>query len=54
MQFKSLAEMERNYILEVLEETNWKVSGKNSAADVLGLKRSTLRARMDKLDIRKP
>jgi len=54
VQFKSLAEMERNYILEVLEETNWKVSGKNSAAEILGLKRSTLRAKMDKLDIRKP
>jgi chemotaxis protein methyltransferase CheR len=52
--FKSLAEMERNYILKVLEETNWKVSGKNSAAEILNLNRSTLRARMDKLDIRKP
>ncbi len=54
LQFKSLTEMERNYILEVLEETNWKVSGKDSAAEVLGLKRSTLRARMEKLGIRKP
>ncbi len=54
LQFKSLTEMERSYILEVLEETNWKVSGKNSAAEILGLKRSTLRAKMDKLNIRKP
>ena len=53
-QFKSLAEMERKYLLEVLEETNWQVSGKNSAAEILGLKRSTLRAKMDKLNIRKP
>ncbi|HHB75002.1 MAG TPA: PAS domain S-box protein [Desulfobulbus sp.] len=54
LSFKSLAEMERKYILEVLEETNWKVSGKNSAAEILGLKRSTLRAKMDKLGICKP
>ncbi len=54
LQFKTLAEMERNYLLEVLEETNWKVSGKNSASEILGLKRSTLRAKMDKLNIRKP
>ncbi len=54
LQFKSLAEMERNYILKVLEETNWKVSGKNSAAEILSLNRSTLRSKMEKLDIRKP
>ncbi len=51
---KSLSEMERNYILKVLEETDWKISGKNSAAEILDLKRSTLRAKMDKLNIRKP
>jgi transcriptional regulator with GAF, ATPase, and Fis domain len=33
----------------VLEQTGWKVSGKNSAAEILGLDRSTLRARMRKL-----
>jgi transcriptional regulator with GAF, ATPase, and Fis domain len=38
----------------VLEQTGWKVSGKNSAAEILGLERSTLRARMRKLNIRKP
>jgi formate hydrogenlyase transcriptional activator len=38
----------------VLEQTHWKVSGNNSAAEILGLDRSTLRARMRKLDIRKP
>ncbi len=52
--FKSLAEMERNYITEVLQKSNWKVSGKNSASEILGLKRSTLRAKMTKLNISKP
>jgi chemotaxis protein methyltransferase CheR len=51
---RTLADVEREYILHVLEQTHWKVSGKNSAAEFLGLDRSTLRARMRKLDIRKP
>ncbi|MGB3210815.1 MAG: sigma 54-interacting transcriptional regulator [Desulforhopalus sp.] len=51
--FKTLMEIEKAYILEVLEKTNWKVSGKNSASEILGLQRSTLRARMDKYNIRK-
>ena len=50
----SLEVVERNHILRVLEQTRWKVSGKNSAAEILGLDRSTLRARMVKLNIRKP
>jgi len=51
--FKPLRDMERDYILSVLEKTGWKVSGKNSAAEILGLDRSTLRARMKKLGISK-
>ena len=52
--FPTLAEMEREYITKVLEKTKWKVSGKNSASEILGLKRSTLRARMEKYKIDKP
>jgi chemotaxis protein methyltransferase CheR len=51
---RTLADVEREYILRVLEQTHWKVSGSNSAVEILGLDRSTLRARMRKLDIRKP
>ncbi|WP_300464557.1 sigma 54-interacting transcriptional regulator [Desulfobacula sp.] len=51
---KTLEAVERDYIVRMLEQTHWKVSGKNSAAQILGLNRSTLRARMRKLDIRKP
>jgi PAS domain S-box-containing protein len=43
--------IEKKHILRVLEQTNWKVSGKNSAAEILGLDRSTLRARMIRLHI---
>ena len=51
---KTLDEVERDYIFQVLEETRWKVSGKNGASEILGLDRSTLRARMRKLGIVKP
>ncbi|MDY0350287.1 MAG: sigma 54-interacting transcriptional regulator [Desulfobulbaceae bacterium] len=53
-EFKTLRDMEREYILKVLDKTGWKVSGANSAAEILGMDRSTLRARMKKLNIRKP
>ncbi len=51
---KTLAEVERDHIVRVLEQTNWKVSGKNGAAEILGLNRSTLRARIRKLGIHQP
>ena len=50
---KTLEAVERDYIMGVLEQTHWKVSGKNSAAQILGLNRSTLRARMRRLNITK-
>jgi chemotaxis protein methyltransferase CheR len=49
---KTMEEVERNHIVRVLEQTNWKVSGPNGAAEILGLNRSTLRARMRKLNIK--
>jgi transcriptional regulator with GAF, ATPase, and Fis domain len=51
---KTLEAVEREHILHVLEQTGWKVSGKGSASEILGLDRSTLRARMTKLNIEKP
>jgi len=50
----TLETVERDHIRQVLEQTKWKVSGKNSASEILGLDRSTLRARMGKLNIQKP
>jgi transcriptional regulator with GAF, ATPase, and Fis domain len=47
----TLEERERLHILDVLEKTNWRVSGKQGAADLLGLKSTTLEARMKKLSI---
>lgn len=51
---KTLKAVERDYITQILEQTHWKVSGNNSASEILGLERSTLRARMRKLGIEKP
>jgi len=51
---ETLETVERNHIVRILHQTQWKVSGKNGAAEILGLNRSTLRARMRKLGIRKP
>jgi len=49
----SLESVERDHILRVLRETDWVVSGPNGAAATLGLKRTTLQARMKKLGITK-
>ena len=51
---KTLEAVERDHIVRILEQTQWKVSGKNGASEILGLNRSTLRARMRKLGILKP
>ena len=50
----SLSDVERQHILDVLEQCAWKVAGKGHAADRLGLNRSTLLSRMKKLGIRRP
>ena len=50
-EFQSLEEIERSYIVKVLNSTNWRVSGPNGAAKVLGLVPSTLESRMKKLNI---
>lgn len=49
----SLDELERKYIIKVLNHTSWRVHGEKGAAKLLGLNPSTLRTRMEKLGIRK-
>jgi transcriptional regulator with GAF, ATPase, and Fis domain len=48
---RALNEIERDYILEVLDFTNWRVSGDKGAAKILAMKPTTLEARMKKLGI---
>lgn len=48
---RTLADAERAHIITALGETNWVVGGRNGAAARLGLPRTTLIARMQKLGI---
>jgi PAS domain S-box-containing protein len=47
----SYEEMEKRHINQVLEKTDWKISGKNSASEILKINPNTLRSRMQKLSI---
>ncbi len=47
----TLEELEREHILRVLSDTQWKVEGPNGAATILALQPNTLRSRMKKLGI---
>jgi transcriptional regulator with GAF, ATPase, and Fis domain len=50
----SFSEAERRAILHALETSGWRISGRNGAAEVLGLKPTTLHAKMKKLGIHRP
>ena len=49
-----LAQVERDHILRALEASNWVVGGPNGAAERLGMKRTSLVYRMQKLSIIRP
>jgi transcriptional regulator of acetoin/glycerol metabolism len=51
---RNLEDMERSHIMSVLARNGWRVGGKGGAAEVLGLKRSTLYSKMKKLGIHRP
>jgi len=50
----SLEHVERAHIIRTLQRCGWKVKGDGNAADLLGLRESTLRYRMKKLGIERP
>jgi PAS domain S-box-containing protein len=52
-QHRTLTEVERTYILKVLDSTHWRVSGSNGAAQILGMNPQTLVSRMKKLGIQR-
>jgi PAS domain S-box-containing protein len=45
---------QRQHILSVLEATGWRVRGEGGAAEILGMKPTTLDSRMKRLGIRRP
>jgi transcriptional regulator with GAF, ATPase, and Fis domain len=49
-----LEAVERDYILTVLRQTNWLITGTRGAAKILGLHANTLRNRLKKLGITRP
>ena len=53
MSILHIEEMERGYIEEVLAHCGGKIAGKGGAAEILGMKRTTLISRMEKLGMRK-
>ena len=50
----TLEDVERNHILHVLRQCEWKVEGGKGASGILGLPPSTLRNRMRRLNISRP
>jgi formate hydrogenlyase transcriptional activator len=50
----TLEEAERQHILRALRLAEWRIAGPRGAAVALGMKRTTLQARMRKLGIRRP
>jgi transcriptional regulator with GAF, ATPase, and Fis domain len=49
-----LQRRERDNLLTVLEKTDWKIKGANGAAELLGVKATTLKARIKKMGLRRP
>ena len=50
----TLEEVERRHIVQALEQTGWRIRGKNGAADRLALKPTTLESKMLRLGIERP
>jgi formate hydrogenlyase transcriptional activator len=50
----TLEDSDRDLILETLEQADWVVGGPSGAAAKLGLKRTTLLAKMKRLEISRP
>ena len=49
-----LQELSKRSVLAALERSNWRISGSGGAAELLGLKPSTLRDRMQLFKIKRP
>lgn len=50
----TLESIQRQRLVDVLKQLNWRVSGDKAAAAILGLKPATLEATMKKLGIERP
>lgn len=50
---EELSELERENMYRALESAGWRIEGERGAAELLGMKPSTLRSRMKALDVRR-
>jgi formate hydrogenlyase transcriptional activator len=50
----TLEDADRQHILRALRQTKWRIAGPQGAASLLGMKRTTLQARIRKLGIKRP
>jgi len=50
----NLADVEREHVRSVLEETGWRIRGAGGAAERLGLPPTTLETRLAKLGLNRP
>jgi formate hydrogenlyase transcriptional activator len=53
-QIRSLDQAQKEHILKILKLTDWRIRGKNGAAEVLALKPTTLESKMARLGIKRP
>ena len=51
---KEMREFQKNNLVAALKQTDWRVSGPDGAAELLGIKPTTLADRIRTLGIRKP
>ena len=51
--YQKLDDLERGHILQILNDTGWRINGEKGAAQILGINPNTLRSRMEKLGINK-
>ncbi len=52
--FDDIKQYERQNILNALTSTNWKIFGKNGAAELLGIPPTTLTSRIQRMGLKKP
>ena len=52
-EIKGMEDVERDHISYILNMTNWRIRGKSGAAEVLGLKPTTLESRIKRLGIKR-
>ena len=51
--FDDIKQFERQNILNALQSTNWKIFGKNGAAELLGIPPTTLTTRIQRMGLKK-